>query len=792
MVAALDRKLLRDLYAARGLLIAVTMILGLGISAYVANLSLYFNLELSRRSYYAQCRMADFWIDIQKFPNAELERLQRTPGVSELRSRIVMPVTVDLENVEKPLSGTIISMPPDPMPVINSFVLRQGGYFTPFRREEVIISDGFARARNIRPGDRIYVLLNDRRQELLVVGTAISSEFVFARGPGTMIPDKAGYVVLYVKQAFAEEATNMEGAANQIVGLLTPDMQSRPQLVLDQLERQLEPFGEATSIQLKDNESHNQLTSDLKGLRTVNLIVPTVFLAVSALILDVLMVRMAQQQRTTVGMLKATGYSNGQLFVHFMKFGVLIGGFGGLLGAAFGFWLAGYMLNLFRQFYEFSRIINRPYPSIVLGCIGLGVVIALLGAFRGVQQVVKLRPADAMRPKPPEVGRRVLLERWSKFWESLGFRWQMVIRGIVRHRLRTFTGVFSSMMGAALILQTLQIDDSFRELISFTFDRMLVSDFDLSFKDELDYGGFIETRRLPGIDYAEPILTVGCTFYNGHRSKRGAVTGIQQGARLTVPRDTVGDPIEVPETGVILTRRLAEILAVSPGDPLVMVPLTGARQRLTVPVSRVVESFVGTAAYADFNYLNSLVGEEQALNSVQAKVSTESGTVREFYRALKQTPRLQGFSALREQKSQLIELLKPLKVVNRFLIAFAGLLFCGGIVTSSLISLAERKQEIATFRVLGYQPRQIGGIFLRESLIINTLGVLFGLPVGYGFAYFINRAVGTDLTRLPFYFENSTWGLTIVLGAIFTVLGYLPVYRAVRRLDWIGALNVNE
>ncbi len=330
----LDRKLLRDLYAARALLLAVVLILALGVSAYVANLSLYFNLELSRRSYYAECRMADFWVDIQRFPKSEVERLSRIRGITELRPRIVMPVTVDLEGVDKPLSGTIISMPADPQPVINNLVLRQGGYFTNLHREEVIISDSFARSRNIHPGDHIHVLLNDRRQELIVVGTAISAEFVFARAPGAMIPDQGGYVVLYVKEKFAEEATNLEDAANQIVGLLAPEYREHPEVVLDQLERLLEPYGEATSTPLKDNESHMQLTSDLQGLRTVNLVVPTVFLAVAALILDVLMVRIAQQQRTTVGMLKATGYSNTALLLHFVKYGVVVGTTGGLLGTS--------------------------------------------------------------------------------------------------------------------------------------------------------------------------------------------------------------------------------------------------------------------------------------------------------------------------------------------------------------------------------------------------------------------------------------------------------------------------
>lgn len=789
----LDRKVLRDLHAARGLLLAVIMILALGISAYVANLSMYYNLEFSRRSYYAQCRMSDFWTDIQKFPKTELERLAKVVGISDLRARIVMPVTVDLEGEAKPLTGQLVSMPADPEPIINNLVLKRGGYFTSGARDdEVIISNAFAEARGLGPGDRIQILLNDQRQELQIVGTAISSEFVFARPPGAMLPNNEEFVILFVKERFAEAATNLEGAANQIVGLLAPEYKRKPEVPIDQLEQLLEPYGEATTTKLEDQASHLQLTSDLKGLRTVNLIVPSVFLAVAALILDVLMVRLAQQQRTVVGMLKATGYGHPELLSHFVKFGMVVGALGGACGAAFGYWLSGYMLGLFRNFYEFPRIVNRPYPGIVMACIGLAVTVALVGTLRGVRQVLRLRPAEAMRPRPPQSGNRNLLERWTAFWRRLGFRWQMVIRGVLRNRLRTFTGVFSSMMGAALIFQTLQIDDSFGELIDFTFDKMLVSDFDLSFKDELDYGALLEARRLPGMEHAEPVLNVGCTFYRGHRQRQGAITGIVPGAKLTLPRDVDGDPVPVPEHGVMLTRRLAKLLDVRPGQSLSFVPLKGDRQRVEVPVSRVVESFVGTAAYANFEYLNRLIGEEASLNVVQANVDDAPEVVDAFYAALKQTPQLQGFSAIREQKEQLSELLEPLKAVNTFLILFAGLLFCGGIVTSSLISLAERKQEIATFRVLGYQPRQVGGIFLRESLIVNTVGIALGIPVGYQFALFINRFVATDLTRLPFVVAPSTWAATIGLGALFTLIGYLPVYRAVRKLDWVGALNVNE
>jgi putative ABC transport system permease protein len=346
------------------------------------------------------------------------------------------------------------------------------------------------------------------------------------------------------------------------------------------------------------------------------------------------------------------------------------------------------------------------------------------------------------------------------------------------------------MMGAALILQTLQVRDGLDELIVFTFDRLLVSDVDVTFDDELDYGALLEMRRMPGVDHVEPMLRVACTFEHGPYRRKGAVTGILPTARLTIPRDPRGRRVPLPDHGLVLTNELARILHVSAGDTLTLVPLDGERRALQAPVRLLVESFVGTAAYADFHYLNRLIGEEAALNSAQALVAPAAS--RDFYRALKQASKMQGFAAIREQRAQLLELLQPITTINSFLIAFAGLLCAGGIMTATLISLAERRQEIATFRVLGYHPHQIGGIFLRETLLVNSVGILLGLPVGYLFSRYVIQAVATETTRLPFVIDRSTWLLAVLLSLLFTLLAYLPVYRAVKKLDWLEALNVKE
>ena len=171
--------------------------------------------------------MADFWIDLKKAPLAEIATLEEIPGITQITPRIQFAATVDLEHVAKPINSLVLSLPDKRQAVINDIVLKEGDYFTDRRQNEVIVNASFARHHNLYPGSWIHLLLNNRRQELFVVGTAISSEFTYLLGPGALVPDPSSFGVFYLKQSFAEEVFDFDGAANQVVGRLAPQQQQR-------------------------------------------------------------------------------------------------------------------------------------------------------------------------------------------------------------------------------------------------------------------------------------------------------------------------------------------------------------------------------------------------------------------------------------------------------------------------------------------------------------------------------------------------------------------------------------
>jgi putative ABC transport system permease protein len=635
--------------------------------------------------------------------------------------------------------------------------------------------------------------LNNRRQELFIVGTAISSEFVYLVGPGSIAPDPERFGVFYLKHSYAEEVYAFQGAANQVIGRLAPELRDRPEETLRQAEALLADYGVLTTTPRKDQASNRIITEEIDGIATFSGIMPTIFLTVAALVLNVLMTRMTEQQRTVVGTLKALGYSDRQVFLHYLKFGLFIGTLGGIGGCIAGYYLAGWLTGIYGQFYEFPNLVNRFYPGVSLWGLAISLGCAVLGTFNGARGVLKLTPAAAMRPKPPVQGRKILLERMSWFWGRLGAAWRTVLRAAFRNRFRTISGIVAAALGTCILVTGLMMMASMYHLIEFQFQRIQRADLDLVFKDERGIDAVLEARRLPGVDHVEPVFEMPCTFTNGPYRKRGAVTGLVAGARLTVPRDAQGEPIRVAPVGLTMSRMLADILHVGPGDTLTVRPVRGERRDLVVPVSAITDTYLGLSVYADFDYVNRLLGEEFAVSGLQLAVDGTPENYRALHRELKEMPAIQSVSARQGRIKNIMDtIIATQKTFIGVLVVFAGIIFFGSVLNASLISLAERQREVATLRVLGYTPWQIGGLFFRETVVINAIGTVLGLPLGYQLSVIIMDAYANELFRIAVATPLWIWVTTLTLAVVFVLVAHAFVQRSIHQMDWLDALKVKE
>jgi putative ABC transport system permease protein len=794
-MAALQRKLIRDLKGSWGLLLAIAVIIAIGVSCFVALRSAYHNLDDARRRYYVQCRMADFSVELKKAPVSEVAALWTLPGVVEIRPRLQFRATVGLDGDLEPLSGLVLSLPDrHDGHIVNDIVLKSGSYFTPRRDEEVIVNDAFARRHRLRSGDQIRLLLNDRDLDLIIVGTAISSEFVYLLGPGAMLPDPEHFGVFYLKQRYLEEVFDFKGACNQVVGLLAPEQRDKPDLLLERAERLLASFGVFATTPRRDQVSNRFVTNSLAGLSVSAFVMPAIFLGVAALVLGILMGRLVENQRTALGTLKALGYTDRRLFAHVLEFGLAVGLVGGTLGCAGGYALGGVMTKLYMRFFEFPALVNRIDPAVYVFGVVASVGCALLGAARGARAVLRLEPAEAMRQKPPRQGGVIALERIEWLWRRLDSGWRLVLRNVIRARRRSLAGGTAAALGTSLLVTGLLRDRAAFQMIETQFQKLQRSDIDLTFHNLRGRDALREAQRLPGVDRAEPVLGIACTLRNGIHDRKGAITGLAQGATLTVPRDRSGRLVLIPRSGLLLERELAKILHVHPGDSLLIEPVEGRRTPRKARVAALFDSPLGLVAYTEIGYLSRLVDEEFAVNSVQLMVDRGRGSRSSFYAALARMPSLE---AVRDREGQYASLLGSIVDAIRgftvFLIIAAGMILFGSTLNSALVGLAERRREVATLLVLGYTPKAVGSLFLREGLLIHLAGTLVGLPAGYTlYRGVIARLQDTEMFRLPAVDPWPAWTAALLLSLMFGLASHAVVQRSINRIDWLDALNVRE
>ncbi len=789
----LRRKLFRDLVASAGTLLSVVAIITIGTSSFLGLGSAQRILAFSQDSYYREFRFADFWVDLKKAPLSAVERVAALPQVAAVEARIVFYVLLDMPGDVRPLTGRLISTPARGFgKTINGVCLLRGSGFSDDRDEEVIVSDAFAKAHGLDVGDRISLILNRKRQSFWIVGTAISPEFVYmVRGPGDLIPDPQHFGVLYVKDTLARDALDFKGSCNQFVGRLKAIDENDVDFLLDRIDRMLSPYGVVQTVPRRRQASHRILSDEIKGLKVSAKIMPGIFLAVAAMVLNIVMVRLAQRQRTTIGTLKALGCSNRLIMGHYLSYGVVVGAIGGVAGAVMGLALARGMIGMYKEFFAFPRFLFRLYPDLMATGVLISVGFAGLGSLRGVWLVLRLQPAEAMRPKPPERGGAVLLERWGRLWRSLGFRTQMALRSVLRNRTRTATTALASALAGAIMFMAMASYDSFIYLVEYQFEKVVHSEMDIALRDEQSAQVLFESRRLPGVDRAEPLLGVVCDLRHGRRSRRMAITGLTLGHTLITPMQADGTQISVPPDGLVMSRKLTEILGVRAGDWLDLTPVRGRCHTRRVRVAEVVDSFLGLDCYADLGYLSRIVGESISIKSVQLSVNAAERP--ELFRAIKRLPNTQGLSVPADSK-QIVEktLVETSLISIGMLVVFAGVIAFGSILNNALIEIGDRLREISTLRVIGYRPGQIAGILFQQNIVIFAAGMLVAFPLGYALLWALASAYDSELYRMPVVVRPPVVFYTATLALLFVLIAQWIVHRQVKRLDWRDGVQVKE
>ncbi|MCC6696114.1 MAG: FtsX-like permease family protein [Candidatus Hydrogenedentes bacterium] len=787
----LDKKLLRTLWWSRGQSLAVAAVVLCGTACYIAIASAHSNLELTRSTYYAHYRFADFEIMLERAPLTSVFRLESLPGVRQVRGRIVEDVNVDLEGADEPRIGRIVSMPNRQEHVINDICLLEGRYFSEGNPNEVILSKRFAEANRLVLGDRIEASIDNKKHSLRIVGIALSPEYVYMiRSVQELVPNSERFGILWVPQEFAETALDMKEACNNIVGSVEDPEQL--DAILERAEDMLKPYGVFAKVKGEDQISNRFISDEIKGLEVMAKIIPALFQGIAALVLLVLLNRMVRKERTEIGLLKAYGYSSLAVAFHYVKYALALSIAGSLAGFAVGQWLANGMIRMYVEFYDFPLLRSRVYFDILARSMAIGIGFSLLGALFAALRAMRIRPAESMRPEAPRYAHRTLLERVPALWRRLSFTWKMIGRNMSRNAFRSSLNAFGVMISSGILIMGFFSLDAMDYMLEFQFEVAQREDVKVSFQIERGKDALYEAARFDHVRYAEPLLQYPFEVRSEWRKKDVVVIGVPRGARLQRLINAKQEPVDVGATGLTLSDRLARDLGVGVGDTLTLKPLMGRiTKERTLVVSQIVEQYLGSSAYMDFDALSRLLDEPFAANAVLLRV--ERGMERDLSRHLKDVP---GVAAVEIKADSLKGLQDTIEmsaqISNTMNIVFAAVIAFAVIYNITAVSLAERQRELASLRVLGFTTQEVGRILYHENFALCIVGLILGIPFGAGICRLLVNAYDNELYRLPFHLDTGTFVTATVLSFFFVVLANLAVRRQIRKLDMVEVLKERE
>jgi putative ABC transport system permease protein len=765
------------------------MIIASGVATYIISLSTLDSLTLTQSNYYQAYRFADVFASLKRAPLSVVQRVRDIDGVREAEARVKAQINVEVPGFEDPVTGLLVSLPEDRPPLLNQLHMVRGRTPASDHPWEVVINEAFADAQHLAPGDTIVGIINGRREDLSIVGVALSPEFIYQIRPGDIFPDYERYAIMWMGYRGLSVAYDMDGAFNDLVLALDPE--ARPEAVIERLDALLETYGGQGAYTRKDQLSHRYITQEIVGLEAMAKIFPVIFLAFAAFLINFVTNRLIRAERDQIGVLKAFGYDNLTVGWHYVSVILIIVLAGAVAGIGFGAWAARGLTGIYIEFFRFPRLDYVLRPDVLITGVLVTLGAGLAGTLYAFRNAVRLSPAEAMRPDTPMVYRQSLVER------LFGHRYldqptRMILRHIGRAPVKSGLTALGVALSTGLVMSGNFQEDAIDYMMWSHFNLAAREDVTVTFNELAGDEAEHELAALPGVLQVEGMRAVPVRFRYGNRSYRTAIQGFRSEAELHRLVDTSLQPVPPPPEGLLLTSYLGEeILGVRPGDSVTVEVLTGRRPVLDLPVTGFVEEYIGISGYMELDSLNRLMRDGHALTG--GFLAIDPADQAQVFDELMRRP---GVGAI-AQRSQSIESFYESFAETILVFTFVNTLLAasiafGAVYNSARIALAERSRELASLRVLGFTRAEIAYILIGELMLLVIVGVGFGFFVGRGICALFAEAISSDIYRVPLVLEPSTYafGAAVVLGS--GLISSIVIKRRLDDLDLVAVLKTTE
>lgn len=815
VIGPLERKMFRDLGRMGPQALTIALVIASAVAGFIACLSAVDALERSRERFYREARFGHVFADLVRAPRSLLPAVQAIPGVAQAEARIERVVRIDLPgSLGGPMSARLIGLSQAARKgeSLNQVILREGRWPASQTRQgdvlEALVSEGFAQAHGLRPGDRVLSVIRGRHRPLAITGIALSPDTLFAGMGGA--PDPRGFGIFWVDEALLAGALDLQGAFNHLVVRLAPEPQTehRPEAgiawphrdrsavsralearVIDGVQRLLRPWGGRLAHGREYQPSHAMLENEIREQQVIGTVLPAIFAAVASFLVHVVMSRQIATQREQIAALKALGFTNRRIAWHHLQGVLLIALLGSALGLVVGDLLGSGLAGLYAEFFRFPALDHRLPPSLALASVLLACAVASAGALVAVRAATRIAPALAMQPEAPSRDRHGWGQRFTGTLMRPGLG--MVIRHMARRPWRTSLSVIGVASAFALVVLGNFVRDAIEAIEIMGFERSLRADLMIWTIEPRHVTAGRALLALPGVRQTEAWREVPVQLRHGAATQRVRLQGGPPLPQLRRVIDIDGQVHPLPSQGLLLSERLAARLKLRVGQAVQIEVLEGRLPVLQVPIAGLVRDTMGLNAWIDRRTLNRLLLEDD-LASTQA-LRIEPGTLDAVLTALRGIPNVAGvFSKATLQANMKEVSARNVRIMSTVMTVFAVVIAVGVVYNQARVLLAERSHELASLRVLGLSRAEVSALLLGEILIGLALALPLGAIAGLALVHAVVQLLATDQFLFPVSIQPRTYLLACATVVVTTLVTAALVRRRIDRLDLVAVLKTRE
>lgn len=787
-------KMVRDMKKMKTTYLLCLVIVSIGFCGYSVLELCYENLAQSRDLFFVQAEFCDGFAQVSEAPFSMGENLARISGIDKVDARLVQDVRV--RQIE-PLGGLKTDVTSQEIELhmvswdsgqMNRPVLSRGA-FPGAGRRELVIGESIAKARDLSPGDKLYLLVGGKTVMMEISGIGMTPENIYMiKDMNELFPSPATYDAAFTSRQTMEGILGQSGTANSFLFRLEPGADWDQ--VKDEAEQMLTPYGLSSHYEKDDQIGVSMVGEEIKQLEQMAGVVPVLFLMVAVVILYISLSRLVEQQRTQIGTLMALGIPIGRIQLHYLSYGGVIGLAGGFAGSLLGYFAADPMADYYRVYFSLPdataplsfRYLFFGTAVAALFCGGCGWLVA--------GRMGQLNPAEALRPEAPKKARRSILEKLPGFSLMFTVPGMMAVRSLSRNRRRTAFSV-GGMAFAYMITATLVSMNAMFDLFIFDYwEKTQRQDMMISFARPVAAGDALEAARHPLVEVAEGQLEFPVTLYGPKGKTDCSVVAIAPDAVLCRLFRADGTRVYVQPEGIVISEHMAKLMSVKRGDIIRVRVSYPKEQEKNVMVSDVIAQYMGSSAYMSHAGAAQISEYRDVCTSVLLKapahvledITGRLNDASQVTSVQSRAARVEQYRSMMGSMSAIMGAMSMLGVLISFVVVYI----------SSLIRYEEMKRELTTLMVLGLKSGECLEVISIGQWLLAVAAVILGIPLAMGASRWISVAMASDVYTIPSFIDGNALLLAAGLTAVSVGLSGAAMLRKLKKIVPVDLLRERE